>query len=105
MTHFSKCPHGNKCLILQTDADRNCAICKLCREGNPQEYAVHIKQTDGLSKILRFIDLPQVTLDTIIEQVSIYRLAGSKYYSKEAICFKPESNEVKQELFAQVQAW
>jgi len=99
------CPSGEKCLLSQTGADRNCEICSTCRDGNPLEFAVHVKHSDGLSRVLRFADLPHLVLDKTVEQVCIYRLAGEKYYARESISFQPESSDVKQALFAQVKAW
>ena len=105
MNHFSKCPYGNDCLLIETGADRDCEICRICRAGSPEEYAVHVRYYDGLSRILRFADLSQLVLDDTVDQVSIYRLDGEQYYSKESITFKPESSEVKQALFAHVKSW
>jgi hypothetical protein len=105
MKQLQNCPQGHKCLLLKTKADRDCEICRSCHDGSPHEFAVYVAQHEGFSRILGFTDLPQLVLDTTIEKVSIFRLAGEKYYSREAFTFQPESDEVKQALFAQVKSW
>lgn len=105
MNKYSICPHGNDCLLLKTYADRECEICNSCRAGRPEEFALHVMYIGGLSKILRFADLPLTNLDTTIREVTIYRLDGKKYYSKEVDSFQPESKEKKQAVFAEVKSW
>ena len=100
-----ECTNASQCLVYQSGVDRSCDICNSCRDGCPNEFAVHIQETGGRSRVLRFIDIAQVILDKTVERVSIYKLAEKPYYSTESISFIPESHETKQSLFAQVKAW
>lgn len=77
----------------------------MCRQGSPEEYAVHVKFCDGLPRLYRLAELPTLSLGEGVDNVSIYRLSGHDYYAKEVITFQPTANEDKAALFSQVKAW
>ena len=105
MHKIESCPYEDNCLLLEKDFNKNCEICQACRKGMPDEYAVHVKNTDGLSELHGFSELPSIRLNPKTDRVTIYSLSGKPYYSNEVISFQPSTASEKSALHALVSTW
>ena len=83
MHQVDSCPYDGKCLLLEKDLNRYCVICQMCRMGIPDEYAVHIKDKDGVSEVKRLSELPSSGVGPNVEHVVLYSLSHEHYYSRE----------------------
>lgn len=96
------CPNGDKCLLLQTDFNRDCEICKLCRQGQPEEYAIQVAYDSAPSQVCRFHEIASPNLPPEISHINIYRLAGNNYYSKKAFSYKPGGPDLRKQINEQL---
>jgi len=83
MRKVESCPYEGKCLLLEQEFNHYCLICQMCRMGIPDEYAVHIKDKDGVSEVKRLSELPFSGVGSDVEHVALYSLSHEHYYSRE----------------------
>ena len=92
------CPQGDKCLLLETEFNRDCKICQLCQQGVAEEYAIRVNFEDRPSEVCRFYEMASPDLPPEITQISIYRLAKENYYSKKVISYKPDGTGARKQI-------
>lgn len=96
------CPHGDACLLLEADFDRDCKICRQCQQGTPEEYAIRVHYADRQAQVCSFYEIASPNLPPDITEISIYRLAKAPHYAKKVTSYRPHSPSVRQQINEQI---